>query len=357
MFDGNLRSHGSVENGITPRSVSWQIGFVFYSHDYGRKGSQISNLVDPYYSTTILRSQLLKFLCLFHYSMLILENQTSKTTPSNHLKDLPRVSRCSLPLHEDGRDSDRSTNMQSLHHHLQPVPVASVQRRPDAGVSFPEFQTLDMWTYKTHKEWTWQYEKKQNEWVGFGSFKKDDVQNLCLFLSKYFFVISFCFEVQRWKIQKGIPMNQSIKILHLNFHFPNAQFSLLRVYLEWGGNSCGAKLPTNNYWNIWRLQTPVNQRSSMIHSHTLRTNDSKLWKNTLGESQPPQKNQLLVDMCFTPFCLVNSFVASKPTVFQTPQGFFNLSKGHRLDQNRSNQLGLLDLPKYSQDGDLYLKKI
>ena len=33
MFDGNLRSHGSVENGITPRSVSWQIGFVFYSHD------------------------------------------------------------------------------------------------------------------------------------------------------------------------------------------------------------------------------------------------------------------------------------------------------------------------------------
>lgn len=150
----------------------------------------------------------------------------------------------------------------------------------------------------------------------------------------------------------------SIKILHLNFHFPNAQLSLLRVYLE-----CGAKLPTNNFGHmeIANPREPTKFHDSIPHSEDEWFETLK--KTFLVNPNPPKKNTVYPRgfpscwwICVSPpFCLVNSFgFTSKPTIQDTWR-FFNLSKGHRLDQNRSNQLGLLDLPKYSQDGDLYLK--
>lgn len=156
----------------------------------------------------------------------------------------------------------------------------------------------------------------------------------------------------------------SIKILYLNFHFPNAQFSLLRVYLEWGGNAVGQNFPqtTLEHMEIANPREPTKFHDPLPHSEdewfeTLKKHPWWIPTPPKNHRVPTWFSQLLVDMCFTPFCLANSFVASKPTKTRTPQGFFNLSKGHRLDQNRSNQLGLLDLPKYFQDGDLYLKNI
>lgn len=44
-------------------------GVVFYSRDYGRKGIQIQIWLILTTQQPFLRSQLHKFLCLFHYSM------------------------------------------------------------------------------------------------------------------------------------------------------------------------------------------------------------------------------------------------------------------------------------------------
>lgn len=90
----------------------------------------------------------------------------------------------------------------------------------------------------------------------------------------------------------------SIKILHLNFHFPNAQFYLLRVYLEWGGNAVGQNFPQTTLEHMEIANPRYVQRSSMIHSHTLRTNDLNFENTPLVNPNPPKNNHLKTHVVF-----------------------------------------------------------
>ena len=121
----------------------------------------------------------------------------------------------------------------------------------------------------------------------------------------------------------------SINILHLNFHFPNAQFSLLRVYLEWGGNSFGAKLPTNNFGTYgackppWTNEVPCS--TPTLWGRMIR----RFEKTPLVNPNPPQKktpcsstwfSQLLWWNVSPLFVWSTVFVSSKPTRHPKPQG-------------------------------------
>lgn len=130
----------------------------------------------------------------------------------------------------------------------------------------------------------------------------------------------------------------SIKILHLNFHFPNAQLSLLRVYLE-----CGAKLPTNNFGTYGDCKPP--------------------WTNEVPWSNPTLWGRMIRNFEKTP--LVDPNPSKKTTVY--PRGFpicwwicvsplfvwqtvlaLHLSQQYRTPEGSSTSPRVIDLTKIDQ---------